>query len=44
MLHFPSNKLSAVYIGVCDLGETKKLGANNPSPYGYATEKDTATQ
>jgi hypothetical protein len=43
-LHFPSDKLSAIYIGVCDLGETRRLGEDNPSPYGYATEKETTTQ
>jgi hypothetical protein len=29
---------------VCDLGETRRLGENNPSPYGYAIEKETTTQ
>jgi hypothetical protein len=44
MLCFLANKLSNVYIGVCDWGEMRKLGEDNPSPYGYATKKDTTTQ
>jgi hypothetical protein len=44
MLHFPPNNLLVIYIIVCDWGEGKRLGEDNPSPYGFATKKETPTQ
>ncbi len=38
MLHFPLDNLLALYIGVCDWGEARKLGEDNPSPYGFVTK------
>jgi hypothetical protein len=39
MLHFPPYNLSIIYIGVCDLGEARKLGEDNSSPHGFATKE-----
>jgi hypothetical protein len=44
MLHFPPYNLLVVYIGVCDWGEARKLGEDNPSPYGFVTKEETPTQ
>ncbi len=40
MLHFPTNKLNVVYIGVCDWGEFECLQNMTPSLYGFAKEQD----
>jgi len=40
MLHFPTNKLNVVYIGVCDWGEVECLQNMTPSLYGFAKEQD----
>jgi hypothetical protein len=44
MLHFPPDNLSTIYIGVCGCRETRKLGEDNPSPYGFVTKEETPTQ
>jgi hypothetical protein len=44
MLHFPPNNLSGIYIGVGDWGEARKLGEDNPFPYGFVTKEETPTQ
>jgi hypothetical protein len=44
MLHFPPDNLLAIYIIVCDWGDGKRLGEDNPSPYGFAKKKEIPTQ
>ncbi len=40
ILHFLTDKLNVVYIGVCNWGEARCLQVVMPSLYGFAKEKD----
>ncbi|KAG0595207.1 hypothetical protein M758_UG149200 [Ceratodon purpureus] len=37
LLHFPEDKVSEVYIGVCDWGLASRVCETTPSRYGYPT-------